>query len=192
VTIKVFQGERELVHHNKLLGEFNLEGIASARRGQPQIEVTLDIDANGILHVNARDKNTGKENKITIKANSGLSEEEIQRMVKDAEANAEEDQRQRELIEARNQADSQVHLVRTDLEEVQGQLVQDQIDKIQSAIVAVETAAKGTDREAIVTATSELMVACQPIFEAKSKSAQPEAAQPADDSVVDADFSEKK
>jgi len=194
VTIKVFQGERELVQHNKLLGEFNLEGIAPARRGQPQIEVTLDIDANGILHVNARDKTTGKENKITIKANSGLSEEEIQRMVKDAEANAEEDQRQRELIEARNQADGQVHSVRADLEEVRGQLVQDQIDKIESAIATVETASKGTDREAIVTATSELMVACQPIFEAKSKSTSTESATPdrAADDVVDADFTEKK
>jgi molecular chaperone DnaK len=192
VTIKVFQGERELVQHNKLLGEFNLEGIAPARRGMPQIEVTLDIDANGILHVKASDKNTGKENKITIKANSGLSEEEIQRMVKDAEANAEEDKKQRELIEARNQADGQVHAIRTDLEEVRSQLAQDQIDKIESAIAAVETAVKGTDREAIVTATSELMVAGQPIFEAKSKSAQTESAPPADDGVVDADFSEKK
>jgi molecular chaperone DnaK len=171
-----------------------LEGIAPARRGQPQIEVALDIDANGILHVNARDKTTGKENKITIKANSGLSEEEIQRMVKDAEANAEEDQRQRELIEARNQADGQVHSVRADLEEVKGQLVQDQIDTIESAIATVETASKGTDREAIVTATSELMVACQPIFEAKSKATSTESATPdqAADDVVDADFTEKK
>ena len=103
VTIKVFQGERDFVQHNKLLGEFNLEGIAPARRGMPQIEVTLDIDANGIMHVSAQDKNTGKENKITIKANSGLTDQEIQNMIKDAEANAEDDKKQRELVESRNQ-----------------------------------------------------------------------------------------
>jgi molecular chaperone DnaK len=195
VTIKVFQGERELVQHNKLLGEFNLEGIAPARRGTPQIDVTLDIDANGILHVSARDKNTSKENKITIKANSGLSEQEIERMVKDAEANAEEDRRQRELIEARNQADAQIHSVRGDLADVRDQLSQEQLDKIESAITNLETAIKQTDREAITTATSELMVASQPIFEAKSRSDQPEQSadtKSTDDGVVDAEFSEKK
>ena len=195
VTIKAFQGERELVQYNKLLGEFNLEGIAPARRGQPQIEVTLDIDANGILHVKAQDKNTGKENKITIKANSGLSEGEIQRMVKEAEANAEEDKKQRELIEARNQADSQIHSVRADLVETRDQLTAEQIDKIESAVKDLEEATKQNDRETIVTRTSELMVACQPIFEVKSKSAQVSPEQPAqatDDGVVDAEFTEKK
>ena len=103
VTIKVFQGEREIAAGNKALGEFNLEGIPPSPRGVPQIEVTFDIDANGILHVSAKDKGTGKENKITIKANSGLSEDEIQRMVKDAEANAEEDHRVAELAQSRNQ-----------------------------------------------------------------------------------------
>ena len=195
VTIKAFQGERELVQYNKLLGEFNLEGIAPARRGQPQIEVTLDIDANGILHVKAQDKNTGKENKITIKANSGLSEGEIQRMVKEAEANAEEDKKQRELIEARNQADSQIYSVRADLVETRDQLTAEQIDKIESAVKDLEEATKQNDRETIVTRTSELMVACQPIFEVKSKSAQVSPEQPAqatDDGVVDAEFTEKK
>jgi molecular chaperone DnaK len=106
VTIKVYQGEREMAAGNKSLGEFNLEGIPPAPRGLPQIEVTFDIDANGILHVGAKDKGTGKENKITIKANSGLSEAEIEKMVKDAEANAAEDKKKLELVQARNQADA--------------------------------------------------------------------------------------
>ncbi len=118
VTIKIGQGERELFQYNKLLGEFNLEGIAAARRGTPQIEVTLDIDANGIMHVSAKDKGTGKENKITIKSSSGLSEEEIERMVKDAEVNAESDKKQRELIEARNMAEGQLHTLKSDYSEV--------------------------------------------------------------------------
>ena len=109
VTIKVYQGEREMAQANKSLGEFNLEGIAPAPRGTPQIEVSFDIDANGILHVGAKDKGTGKENKITIKANSGLSEAEIEKMVKDAEANAAEDKKKVELVQAKNQADGMVH-----------------------------------------------------------------------------------
>jgi molecular chaperone DnaK len=195
VTIKVFQGERDFVQHNKLLGEFNLEGIAPARRGMPQIEVTLDIDANGIMHVSARDKNTGKENKITIKANSGLTDQEIQNMIKDAEANAEDDKKQRELVESRNQADAQIHTVRTDMAEVRDQLTEEQIEKIESAISALETAVKETDLEAITTKISELMTAGLPIFEAKSKAAEPKSAdetKPADDGVVDAEFTEKK
>jgi molecular chaperone DnaK len=195
VTIKVFQGERDFVQHNKLLGEFNLEGIAPARRGMPQIEVTLDIDANGIMHVSAQDKNTGKENKITIKANSGLTDQEIQNMIKDAEANAEDDKKQRELVESRNQADAQIHTVRTDMAEVRDQLTQEQIEKIESAISALETAAKETDLAAITTKISELMTDSLPIFEAKSKAAEPKSAdetKPADDGVVDAEFTEKK
>jgi molecular chaperone DnaK len=195
VTIKVYQGERDFVQHNKLLGEFNLEGIAPARRGTPQIEVCLDIDANGIMHVSARDKNTGKENKITIKANSGLSDEEIQTMIKDAEANAEEDKKQRELVESRNQADAQIHTVRNDLSEVRDQLTEEQIEKIESAISALETAVKDTDQAAITTKISELMSASMPIFEAKSKAAEPKSAdetKPADEGVVDAEFTEKK
>jgi molecular chaperone DnaK len=195
VTIKVYQGERDFVQHNKLLGEFNLEGIAPARRGTPQIEVCLDIDANGIMHVSAKDKNTGKENKITIKANSGLTDAEIQTMIKDAEANAEEDKKQRELVESRNQADAQIHTVRNDLSEVRDQLTQEQIEKIESAISALETAVKDTDQAAITTKISELMSASMPIFEAKSKAAEPKSAdeiKPADDGVVDAEFTEKK
>jgi molecular chaperone DnaK len=195
VTIKVFQGEREFVQYNKLLGEFNLEGIAPARRGTPQIDVTLDIDANGIMHVGAKDKATGKENKITIKANSGLSEQEIQNMIKDAEANAEEDKRQRELVETRNRADSQIHSVRGELDEHRENITAEEIEKIESAITALETVAKESDLEAINTKLSELMVASQPIFEAKAKSEQAESAdqnKSADDTVVDAEFAEKK
>ena len=113
MTIHVLQGEREVASGNKSLGQFNLEGIPPAPRGTPQIEVIFDIDANGIMHVTAKDKATGKENKITIKANSGLSEEEIQRMVKDAELHAEEDKKAHELADARNQADGMVHMVRS-------------------------------------------------------------------------------
>jgi molecular chaperone DnaK len=192
VTIKAFQGERDFVQHNKLLGEFNLEGIAPARRGQPQIEVTLDIDANGIMHVSARDNNTGKENKITIKANSGLTEEEIQQMIKDAEANAEDDRRQRQLIEARNQADAQVHTVRSDLAEVRDQLTPEQIEKIESAIVAVETAVKETDHEAIQARVNDLVTDSLPIFEAKSKATESATDTKSNDEVVDAEFAEKK
>src|SRR5207237_4469390 len=110
--IKVCQGERDMASGNKLLGEFNLEGIPPSPRGMPQIEVTFDIDANGILHVSAKDKATGKENKITIKANSGISEAEIQKMVKDAESHADEDKKQLELVTARNQADALIHSIR--------------------------------------------------------------------------------
>jgi molecular chaperone DnaK len=182
VTIKVYQGQRELVQHNKLLGEFNLEGIAPARRGTPQIEVTLDIDANGILKVNAKDKGTGKENKITIKANSGLSEEEIQRMVEEAEANAEEDKKQRELIETRNNADALLHSTRNDMKDVT--LSDDDKKKVEAACDAVEVAMKSTDKEEINKAISELLNAAQVINQAK----QP--AEPKDDNVVDAEASE--
>jgi molecular chaperone DnaK len=188
VTIKCYQGERELVQHNKLLGEFNLEGIAPQRRGTPQIEVTLDIDANGIMHVSAKDKTTGKENKITIKSNSGLTEEEIAQMVRDAEENAEADKKARALIEARNQAEGTVHNVRSELKEVETQLTGDQVDAINTACTAVEEAAKQSDVEAITTKIGELMTASQPIFEAKSKAT---AESTADDTVVDADFTEK-
>jgi molecular chaperone DnaK len=196
VTIKVFQGERELVQYNKMLGEFNLEGIAPARRGMPQIEVTLDIDANGILHVSARDKTTGKENRITVKANSGLSDKEIQKMIQDAEANAEEDRRQKDLIESRNRADQAVHQTCTDLDEVRDWLTTEQIEKIESAIADTETAVKGTDKDIITQQVSDLMAATQPIFEVRSKSAAEPTAETAnksaDETVVDADFTEKK
>lgn len=190
VTIKVAQGERELFQYNKMLGEFNLEGIAPARRGQPQIEVTLDVDANGIMHVSAKDKNTGKENKITIKSNSGLSDAEVEQMIKDAELNAEADKKQRESIETRNQAESQLHMIRAEMKEVESQLTDEQKTAVNTAITTVETAVQGDDLEAIKSGLDELFKAAAPIFEAKAKAS--ESAQPADETVVDADFKESK
>ncbi len=192
VTIKVYQGERELVQYNKLLGEFNLEGIQPAPRGVPQVEVTLDVDANGILKVSARDKQTGKENKITIKSDSGLSREQIEEMIRDAEANADADRKQRELIDVRNQADTVVHKVRTDLKEAEGKLSEDQTKTIQDAIAKLEEAVAGTDKEAITTRLSELFVASNIINEVKQSTAGESVKPDADDTVVDAEFTEKK
>jgi molecular chaperone DnaK len=165
VTIKVFQGEREMAAGNKLLGEFNLEGIPPSPRGLPQIEVTFDIDANGILHVGAKDKATGKENKITIKANSGLTEAEIQAMVKDAEANKAEDHRRFELAQARNAADASVHQIRKALTEHGASLDAGEKDKIEAALKSVEEAIKTDDKDAIEKATTELMTASQKLGE---------------------------
>jgi molecular chaperone DnaK len=193
VTIKVAQGERELFQYNKLLGEFNLEGIAPSRRGQPQIEVTIDIDANGIMHVSAKDKNTGKENKITIKSDSGLTKEEIERMVQEAEVNAEADKKQRGLIEARNQAEASVHSLRTDMKEVESSLTDEQKTAIENAIKAVEDARAGDDAEAIQKATSDLFTAGTPVMEAKAKAEQADnQPKPNDDNIVDAEFTEVK
>ena len=194
VTIKVYQGERELVQYNKILGEFNLEGIQPARRGVPQVEVTLDVDANGILKVSAKDKSTGKENKITIKSDSGLSQEQIEEMIRDAEANADADTKQRELIEVRNQADSVIHKVRTDLAEVDGRLSEDQTKQINDKITELEQAITGIDKEAITTKMSELFVAANVINKVQQPAATAEE-QPkpkADDDVIDADFKETK
>jgi molecular chaperone DnaK len=193
VTIKVAQGERELFQYNKMLGEFNLEGIAPSRRGQPQIEVTIDIDANGIMHVSAKDKNTGKENKITIKSDSGLTKEEIERMVQEAEVNAEADKKQRGLIEARNQAEASVHSLRTDMKEVESSLTNEQKTAIEDAIKAVEDAKQGDDAEAIQKATSDLFTAGMPVMEAKAKAEQADSQpKPNDDNIVDAEFTEVK
>ena len=192
VTIKVYQGERELVQHNKLLGEFNLEGIDPAPRGMPQIEVTLDVDANGILKVSAKDKKTGKENRITIKSDSGLSKEQIEEMIRDAEANADADKLQRELIETRNQADSAIHRVRTDLKEVEDKLSQDQTAKINDAVKALEETLVGTDKEAITTKLSELFVAANAINEVKQQTTTESESPKTDDNVVDAEFTETK
>jgi molecular chaperone DnaK len=208
VTIKVFQGERELAAGNKSLGEFNLEGIPPAPRGLPQIEVTFDIDANGILHVNAKDKGTGKENKITIKANSGLSEAEIEKMVKDAEANAAEDHKKVELVQARNHADAMVHTVRKSLAEHGDKLDAPEKEAIEAALKDAEEAIKGDDKAAIEAKTEALMTASQKLGEkayADAQAAQagaeaaggaqeaPQAqARPADDNVVDAEFKEVK
>src|SRR5687768_6176537 len=165
VTIKVFQGEREVAAGNKLLGEFNLEGIPPSPRGVPQIEVTFDIDANGILHVSAKDKGTGKENKITLKANSGLSEEEIQKMVKDAELNAAEDKKKLELVQARNQGEALVHSVRKSLTEYGEKLDAGEKEKIEAALKDVEEALKGDDKTAIEEKTNTLMTASQKLGE---------------------------
>ncbi|HYM47434.1 MAG TPA: Hsp70 family protein, partial [Burkholderiaceae bacterium] len=206
VTIKVYQGEREMAGGNKLLGEFNLEGIAPAPRGLPQIEVAFDIDANGILHVGAKDKATGKENKITIKANSGLTEAEIQAMVKDAEANKAEDHKRFELAQARNAADSSVHQIRKSLTEHGDKLDAGEKEKIEAAIKDVEEALKADDKDAIEAKTATLMTASQKLGEkmyadaqqaaGAAAAAQPEAAT-ADatannEDVVDADFKEVK
>jgi len=208
VTIKVYQGEREMASGNKMLGEFNLEGIPPAPRGVPQIEVTFDIDANGILHVSAKDKGTGKENKITIKANSGLSEEEIQKMVKDAELNAAEDKKKLEIVQAKNQGDSLVHSVRKSLTEYGDKLEGAEKEAIEAAIKDLEESLKGEDKDAIEAKTNALMTASQKLGEkmyADMQAAQGAAgaaggpgadagaqAKPADDNVVDAEFKEVK
>ena len=202
VTIKVFQGEREIAAGNKGLGEFNLEGIPPAARGTPQIEVTFDIDANGILHVSAKDKGTGKENKITIKANSGLTDEEVERMVKDAEANAEDDHRVAELALARNQADGLVHSTRKSLAEYGDKLDASEKEAIEAAIKELEDTLKDGDKAAIDAKVEALSTASQKLGEKMYADMQAQAAaqqgagdaagQPADENVVDADFKEVK
>ena len=205
VTIKVFQGEREIAAANKALGEFNLEGIAPAARGTPQIEVSFDIDANGILNVSAKDKGTGKENKITIKANSGLSEDEIQAMVKDAELNAVEDKKKLELVQARNQAEALVHSTRKALGEHGDKLEAAEKEKIEAAIKDTEEALKGEDKAVIEAKSTALLEASQKLGEKVYADAQAAAAgadgaapgaqaasAPADDNVVDAEVKEVK
>jgi molecular chaperone DnaK len=219
VTIKVYQGEREMASGNKSLGEFNLEGIPPSPRGMPQIEVTFDIDANGILHVGAKDKATGKENKITIKANSGLNEAEIQKMVKDAELNAADDKKKLELIQARNSADAMVHSVKKSLAEHGAKLDAGEKEKIEVALKEAEEALKSEDKATIEAKTEDLMKASQKLGEkvyAEAQAAQAAAgagagagaagggggaeaphgaqasAKAADDNVVDAEFKEVK
>jgi molecular chaperone DnaK len=211
VTIKVFQGEREIALSNKMLGEFNLEGIPPAARGTPQIEVSFDIDANGILHVGAKDKGTGKENKITIKANSGLSEAEIQQMVKDAELNAADDKKKLELVQAKNEAEANVHSVKKSLTEYGDKLEASEKEKIEAAIKDVESSLKNSDKDDISSKNAALMAASQKLGEKMyadmqaKETAQNEApqggaqshaagenAKPADDNVVDAEVKEVK
>ena len=201
VTIKVYQGERQMAASNKLLGEFNLEGIPPSPRGLPQIEVTFDIDANGILHVAAKDKATGKENTITIKASSGLSEDEIERMVQDAEANKEEDKRRAELAQARNNADASVSQVQKTLKDLGDKVDSADRAACEDAIKVVEEKIKGEDKDAIEKAVERLMDAAQKIGEKINKAAQQAGQQQAqgkaeasgkDDDVVDADFTEVK
>ena len=214
VTIKVFQGEREIAAGNKMLGEFNLEGIPPAARGTPQIEVSFDIDANGILHVGAKDKGTGKENKITIKANSGLSEAEIQQMVKDAELNAADDKKKLELVQARNQADANLHSVKKSLTEYGDKLDAGEKEKIEAAIKDLEEAMKSDVKAAIEEKSTALMTISQKLGEkmyadmqakqaAEAASAgdagaggtagaQSASGHAADDNVVDAEVKEVK
>ncbi len=207
VTIHVLQGERDMASGNKSLGQFNLEGIPPAGRGMPQIEVTFDIDANGILHVSAKDKATGKENKIKITANSGLSEDEIQKMVKDAELHAEEDRQARELVDARNQCDSMLHMVKKSLAEHGDKIGADEKSNIESAIKDADEAMKGGDKAAIEAKTQALAAASQKLGEkmyADANGAQGAAAEAAgsggekssktadEGDVVDAEFEEVK
>jgi molecular chaperone DnaK len=195
VTIKVYQGERELVQNNKLLGEFSLEGIPPARRGTPQIQVTFDVDANGILKVSAKDQGTGKENKITIKASSGLSEEEISKMISEAEANAEEDMKQRKLIELRNSAEGHMHNIRNDLKEYS--IDEEDKTKIEACCKELEEVINSDDRETIQLKMSSMIGAATPLYAAKDKaeaakasSTTESAGKPVDDTVIDAEFSE--
>ncbi len=202
VTIQVLQGEREMAAGNKSLGQFNLSDIPPAPRGMPQIEVTFDIDANGILHVSAKDKATGKENKITIKANSGLSEEEIKRMEEDAAAHADEDKALRELVDARNAADGMIHSVKKSLTEHGDKLDADEKAKIEAAVQDVEDVLKDGDKETIEAKTNALMEASQKLGEkvyaeqqaqqAGSAEAQPQGEKTVDAEVVDAEFEEVK
>jgi molecular chaperone DnaK len=202
VTIQVLQGEREMASGNKSLGQFNLSDIPPAPRGMPQIEVTFDIDANGILHVSAKDKATGKENKITIKANSGLSEEEIKRMEEDAAAHADEDKALRELVDARNAADGMIHSVKKSLTEHGDKLEAEEKEKIEAAIKEVENVLKEGDKDTIEAKTNAFMEASQklgekvyaeqPAQQAGGSDAQPQAEKTVDAEVVDAEFEEVK
>jgi molecular chaperone DnaK len=204
VTIKVYQGEREMAADNKLLGNFDLTGIPPAPRGVPQIEVTFDIDANGIVSVQARDKATGKEQQIRIQASGGLSEADIQRMVKEAEANAEADKQRREHVETRNHADGLIHQVEKNLKEHGDKLPAQEKGEAEAAIAAARSAMEGTDAAALKQATERLSQAAMKLGEAMYKAQQAEqaadataqagGAQPGggkpDEKVVDAEFEE--
>ena len=204
VTIRVAQGEREMASDNKILGNFNLEGIAPAPRGVPQIEVTFDIDANGIVNVSAKDKGTGKEQKITIQASGGLSEEEINKMVKEAEANKEEDKKKRDSVDARNQADTLLHTTEKNLKEHGAKVSEADKKTIETSSANLRNALKGTDIEEIKKKTQDLVQSSMKLGEAVYKSQQNTKPNDAtktndkkdegkkDDNVVDADFEEVK
>jgi molecular chaperone DnaK len=201
VTIHVLQGEREVASGNKSLGQFNLTDIPPAQRGMPQIEVTFDIDANGILHVSAKDKATGKENKITIKANSGLSEEEIKKMEEDAIKYADEDRKIRELVDAKNSADGMVHSVKKSITDHGDKLDAAEKEKIEAAIKSLEESLKTDNKEEIETKTKELMEASQKLGEKiyaeqqaqqPNSGAAPQEEKTVDAEVVDAEFEEVK
>lgn len=201
VTVHVLQGERKQASGNKSLGQFNLEGIRPAGRGQPQIEVTFDIDADGILHVSAKDKDTGKEQKITIQASSGLSDDEIEKMVQDAEANKDADAKFEELVQARNSADGMAGSIKKQMEEAGDALPADEKEKIEAAISELETASRGEDKVEIEAKTQALIEASSKLMEMAQAQAQAEGAAPegqaeqsakADEDVVDAEFEEVK
>jgi len=195
VTVHVLQGERDVANANKSLGQFNLEGIPAAPKGQPQIEVTLDIDSDGILNVSAKDKNTGKEQSITIKASSGLSDEEVDKMIKDAEAHAEEDKKFQELVTTRNMADSLVHSTKKTLEELKDDILDDEKSAIEAAVTELEEALKGDDKEAIDVQVQNLSEKAQVLAQKAQEKASAEtveAGQATADDVVDADFEEVK
>jgi len=196
VTIRVFQGERELAANNKLLGQFDLVGIPPAPRGVPQIEVTFDIDANGIVNVSAKDRGTGKEQQIRIQASGGLSEADIERMVKEAEQNAEADKRKREAIEARNQAESLIHSTEKSLKDYGDKVSAEEKAAIETAIADLKGVLESDNSETIKEKTNALAEASMKLGEAMYKASQAEAeaktagSKPEDDDVVDADFEE--
>ena len=192
VDIKVGQGERELFKYNKLLGEFKLDGINPAPRGMPQIEVTFDIDANGIMNISAKDKNTGKENKITIKSDSGLTDAEIQRMVREAEENAESDKKARELIDAKNQAEAASHSVNKDFETYKDQLTEEEKTAYETAKTSLNEAMTSDDKEKINETVSKLFEAAGPVMSKKqqAESAAQNPTQPQGEQTVNAEFKE--
>ena len=195
VTVHVLQGEREVATANKSLGQFNLEGIAPAPKGQPQIEVTLDLDSDGILNVSAKDKNTGKEQSITIKSSSGLSDEEVEKMIKDAEAHAEEDKKFQELVSTRNMADALIHSTKQTLEELKDEISDNEKSQIESALNELEESIKGNDKEAIDAKVQNLSEKAQVLAQKAQEKASVDGAEPSDgagDDVVDADFEEVK
>ena len=195
VTVHVLQGEREQARYNKSLAKFDLSGIDAAPRGMPQVEVSFDIDANGIVHVTAKDKKTGKEQKVEIKAGSGLSDDEIQRMVQDAEANREEDKKFHELVQARNHADGLIHAARSTIKDNGDKLPGDAIGRAEAAIAELETAMKGDDKGQIEAKAKALEDVAQSLFAAAAAAGQPAGdagAAPAGDDVVDAEFTEVK
>jgi len=197
VTVHVLQGEREVASANKSLGQFNLEGIAPAPKGQPQIEVTLDLDSDGILNVSAKDKNTGKEQSITIKSSSGLSDEEVEKMIKDAEAHADEDKKFQELVSSRNMADSLVHSTKQSLEELKDEISEDEKTAIEGALSELEESIKGDDKEAIDSKVQNLSEKAQVLAQKAQEKAGAEGSAEAGSSeasedVVDADFEEVK
>jgi molecular chaperone DnaK len=199
VTIRVFQGEREMASDNKLLGQFNLEGIPPAQRGMPQIEVAFDIDANGIVSVSAKDKASGKEQRITIQASGGLSDDEISKMVKDAEVNADEDKKRREKIEAKNHADSLIYSSEKSLKEYSDKIPADVKSKIEADIEALKGAINTEDTDDIKAKTESLMQSSMSIGEMMYKDQQPQtgaeathAEHSSEEKVVDAEFEEVK